>query len=306
MKIPAIIIIGFFSVFSCRQSAENNNNDVTEGRTPVTVIHPVTGSVTDAILLNATSSFLLKTSVKSSMNGYLQKVNIQLGQKVDRGQELFVVRSKEAEHLGNTINQLDTSYRFSGMIHIKSPASGFITALTCQAGDYVPDNETLATISDASSLVFLLELPYELKPFVAENKSVELTLPDGKKYRGALVSSMPAVDPVSQTQAYVIRVAGISSVPENLVASVKFIRKSKPVAVVLPREAILTNEVQSEFWIMKMIDSVTAVRVPVTKGLENEDKVEIVSPHLSASDLILVTGNYGLPDSAKVILENKD
>jgi hypothetical protein len=56
---------------------------------------------------------------------------------------------------------------------------------------------------------------------------------------------------------------------------------------------------------MKMTDSVTAVRVPVIRGLETSDNVEIISPILTPSDLILLTGNYGLPDTAKVIIENK-
>jgi hypothetical protein len=103
----------------------------------------------------------------------------------------------------------------------------------------------------------------------------------------------------------VIRVPGISSVPENLAATVKFLRNSKSDATVLPREAILTDETQTEFWIMKMVDSVTAVKVPVTRGLETSDEVEIISPRLTPSDLILLTGNYGLPDTAKVIIENK-
>ncbi len=51
---------------------------------------------------------------------------------------------------------------------------------------------------------------------------------------------------------------------------------------------------------MKMIDSVRAVKVPVKKGMETADRVEILSPTLNASDAILETGNYGLPDTAKV------
>ena len=51
---------------------------------------------------------------------------------------------------------------------------------------------------------------------------------------------------------------------------------------------------------MKMIDSATAVKVPVKKGLETADKVEILSPVLKVTDKILLTGNYGLPDTAKV------
>jgi hypothetical protein len=49
-----------------------------------------------------------------------------------------------------------------------------------------------------------------------------------------------------------------------------------------------------------MINDSTAVKVPVKKGMETKDNVEIVSPALSSSDKILLTGNYGLPDTAKV------
>jgi multidrug efflux pump subunit AcrA (membrane-fusion protein) len=305
-KICALYFLILLPMASCRQSGEASEEKQTEGQTPVTVTHVTVGSLTDSIMLNATSSFLLKTSVKSEVNGYLQKVNIQLGQKVTQGQEIFVIRSKESEHLGNTITKLDTSFHFSGLVHIKSPAPGFITSLAYQTGDYVQDNEVLATVSDLSSLVFLLELPYELTPWLSENKSVELTLPDGKKYRGSINSPMPSVDPVSQTQSYVIRVSGISSIPENLVATVRFIKTSKSKAVILPKSAILSDETQSDYWIMKLIDSTTAVKIPVTIGLVTSGQVEITAPILKSSDQILITGNYGLPDTAKVIIENKN
>ena len=68
----------------------------------------------------------------------------------------------------------------------------------------------------------------------------------------------------------------------------------------LPKPAVLTDETESTFWVMKLIDSTTAVKVPVVKGLETKDKIEILSPVFKRSDRILVTGNYGLPDTAKV------
>jgi hypothetical protein len=51
---------------------------------------------------------------------------------------------------------------------------------------------------------------------------------------------------------------------------------------------------------MKLINPTTAVKVPVTKGIESGDRVEILSPKFSAQDKIVVTGNYGLADTAKV------
>ncbi len=304
--LPSLLIVCLFFQVSCHNKPETKSTGETVGLTPVTVIHPAIGKLSDVISLNASSKFLLKTSVKSDINGYLQKVNIRIGQRVNKGEELFVVRSKESEHLGNTITGLDSTLHFTGLVSVKSPAPGYITDLSYQAGDYVQDNEVLATISDLSSLVFLLELPYELNEYIAGNKNIVITLPDGRKLKGTIDSSLPQVDPASQTQSYIIRVQGISSVPENLVATVEFTRNSKSSVAILPKEAVLSDETQTEFWIMKMTDSTTAVRVPVKTGLEASGNIEIVSPVLTSDELILLTGNYGLPDTAKVIIEDKN
>jgi len=42
------------------------------------------------------------------------------------------------------------------------------------------------------------------------------------------------------------------------------------------------------------------VKVPVQKGIESDDEVEITQPQLSVTDRIVYSGNYGLPDTARV------
>jgi hypothetical protein len=54
---------------------------------------------------------------------------------------------------------------------------------------------------------------------------------------------------------------------------------------------------------MKVINDSTAVKIPVTKGIENEKEVEILEPKFVPTDRILLTGNYGLPDTASIIIE---
>lgn len=279
-------------------------NEVNAGAgTPVTLTNISTGPLTESIELNATSSFQLKTFIKTNATGYLQLVNAQLGRFISRGQEVFIIKTKEAEALGNTINVLDSTFRFTGIIHIKSPGTGYVTTLNYRDGDYVMDGEQLAIISDKNSFCFLLDLPYELKPFLSGNKNVLLKLPDGTQLNGFIASQMPTVDPVSQTQSIVIKVNNSQQTPEGLIAKVILVKKSKPNALSLPKDAVLTNETQSEFWVMKLIDSATAVKVPIKKGLENSTSVEVLSPQFSASDKILLTGNYGLSDTAKVTIQ---
>ncbi|RBL88911.1 efflux RND transporter periplasmic adaptor subunit [Chitinophaga flava] len=272
--------------------------------TPVTVASPVTGTVEDTVVLNATATFLLKTFVKAVANGFLQTANVKLGQHVSRGQVLFSLKTKEAVNLGNTINRLDSSFRFTGLIPIRATGNGYITQLAYQAGNYVQDGEQLATISDDRSFVFILNLPYELTPYLQDNRMMQLQLPDGQRLAGRLGEALPSVDSVAQTQHYVVRITSRKLIPENLVAKVILIKSRKTGAVLLPRAALLTNESQTDYWIMKLKDSITAVKVPVQKGLEAGDRVEVLSPILTAQDRVLVSGNYGLPDTARVIIIN--
>ena len=275
-------------------------NDSADARTPVTVITVSQAPLDDYIELNAVSAFLQKSYVKATANGYLQSGDVYPGKYVEPGQVLFTLKTKEAQTLGNSIRILDSTLKFSGLIRITANQHGYITQLNHQSGDYVQDGEQLAAISDRNSFVFLLELPYELRPYVLNQRAVILQLPDGEKLNGSIGAVMPTVDSVSQTQNVVLRVSAPHPIPENLIAKVRIPKTARSSAQSLPRAAVLTDETESDYWVMKMIDSSTAVKVPVKKGMETADRVEILSPVFSPSDRILITGNYGLPDTAKV------
>jgi multidrug efflux pump subunit AcrA (membrane-fusion protein) len=303
--IRAILMLAVGSWTACHPAEKPAASDdaAPDPRTPVKVASVEKGTMTEYVDVNATSTFLQKSYVKASSNGYLQSVDAYLGKFVRKGDLIFRLKTKEAQSLGNAINALDSTFKFSGVIDIKATDQGYLTQLNHQTGDYVQEGEQLAAISNMNSFVFILELPYELRPYLEKQKTVELTLPDGLKLRGAIQSSLPTVDAGSQTQSIVLRVNPPHPIPENLIAKVRIIKYNKPSTVSLPKSAILTNETQDEFWIMKMIDSGTAVRLPVKKGIETSDRVEILSPPLSEQDKVLVSGNYGLPDTAKVKIE---
>jgi multidrug efflux pump subunit AcrA (membrane-fusion protein) len=299
-RLPVFLLCAVLSG-SCRQ-AEKTTEEAASApvQTPVTVTSISTEPLAEYIELNATSAFMQKNYIKANANGYLQSNFTQPGQYVNKGQVLFTIKTKEAQSIGNAVNQLDSSFKFSGTNAIRAGENGYITQLNHQAGDYVPDGEQLAVVSDMNSFAFLLELPYELRPFMQNKKTVALTLPDGEKLTGIVSGSLPSVDPAAQTQSIFIKVNAGHSIPENLVAKVSIPKQFKNNTVSLPKAAVLADETQSEFWIMKMIDNGTAVKTPVTKGIETADRVEILTPRLSATDKILLTGNYGLADTAKV------
>ncbi len=292
-------------ISSCKNTEADSSEDIApeDVITPVTITHPEHNNMSETVDINAVSSFLLKTYVKANAIGYLQSANVHLGEYVSKGQTLFTIKTKEAEALGNTINSLDTSLHFEGVIKIKSPGNGYITQLTYTTGNYVQDGEQLAEITDKKSFAFLLDLPYELKPYLSSNKTVELHLPDSTVLIGTVQAGLPTLDSVAQTQRFVIKVQTNKLIPENLVAKVHLLKTQHQNVLSLPKPAVLSDEEQSNFWIMELLNDSTAVKVPIKKGLETNTNVEITEPSLGDSDRIVLTGNYGLSDTAKIAIQ---
>ena len=302
----SILFLLSIMLFSCHGKNAENDEEELEVTTPVTITHITVGEVIEVVELSATSVFLQRAQIKATTNGYLKSVDAQPGQQVSKGQVLFVLKGKEAENIGTIIHKIDPDIHFTGEISITSNCTGFITAVHYHTGDYVMEGNELAEIMDASSLVFMMQIPYELTPYLAKNKTLDVELPDGTLITGTLNRSIPTVDPVSQTQSVVIRIPNNGSIPENLIAKVKIIKNIKHDAVTLPKAAILADETLEHFWIMKVIDDEYAIKVPIIKGIETAGMVEIVSPELSPDDIILVTGNYGLPDMAKIVIHEDE
>jgi biotin carboxyl carrier protein len=303
-----LFIIALAGITSCNSKKDAPAETAAapqEVKTPVTVTTVQTTTLDDSIQLNATSVFLQNNYIKSAATGYIKSVDTKLGAYVETGKVLFIIETKESLVIGNSISSLDSSFKFTGANSIKSAAHGYVTQLSHQVGDYVQDGEQLAVISDMNSFAFLLNLPYELRPYVLNKKTVDLILPDGVHLRGNIISVMPIVDSLSQTQPVVIKVDSKNPIPQNLIAKVHIVKNVKNNAQTLPKSAILSDEAQTSFWVMKMMDSATAVKVNIKKGLELNNKVEILDPLFSKNDLILVTGNYGLSDTAKVIIEKE-
>jgi multidrug efflux pump subunit AcrA (membrane-fusion protein) len=297
----AIVLVLLFS--ACKSNKPAEEVDQLATGTPVTVTALQDSTLSEYVELSAVSAYLEKSFVKANINGYVQKANAKTGKQVQSGNLLFALVTKEARAIGNTINKLDSGFKFTGVSSIRSKSAGVILQVNHQAGDYVQDGEALATISNRNSLVFLLDLPYELNKVIKANKSVNVLLPDGTNLKGQLSGTMPAVDSLAQTQRYIIKVGGGSNIPEGLIAKVRLTKANHAQTRVLPKSAVLSNDTEDQFWVMKLINDSTAVKVIIKKGIESSSSIEILEPKFTNATRIISTGNYGLADTAKVKIQ---
>src|SRR6476469_3687665 len=130
MKKYSVVISMFLLLIilaSCNSNAADASDEEenVETVTPVTITHPTTANMQETVEINAVAAYLLKTFAKANAVGYLQTANVHLGQFVTKGQMLFVIKTKEAEALGNTITSIDSSLYFSGTIKVIAPGSGY-------------------------------------------------------------------------------------------------------------------------------------------------------------------------------------
>lgn len=284
---------------SCGNNSKPAAEETIKVTTPVTVTSISIGTIRKVLNLTATSSYLKKNTVKSNANGYITKISCNIGEYVKAGSILYSIKTKEAEALSE-FSKTNPEFAFKGELTIKAPATGIISEVTKQANDYVADGDQLCIIAEKSSLVFLLNVPFEQNKYAAIGTNCEILLPDSTRIQGTITSKLSAIDAVSQTQSFIVKPHTNLQLPENLTAFVQISESTKAHTQVTDRNCVLTDETMENFWVMKLINDSTAVKIPVKTGIVTDSQVEIISPLFNKPDRIINTGNYGLPDTALV------
>lgn len=294
--ISSLIFVLFLTI-SCNTKGTTAENTALP-KPIVSIVNPVLGDIQEKIQLNGQVVYLNKTDITAPISGYVTLVNSKLGDWVKKGNLLFKIQTKESQALQNS--NVSTPDDF-GIINVYASASGFINSINISdAGVFISEGNTMATIVNNQDLAIQVNLPFQYNKLLNTLKIIEIELPNNEILMATFYKSMPVVDPVSQTQQVFFKLNNYSVLPENLNVLVKFPKQDKKNITLLPKDAVLTNETQDTFWVLKITQDSLALKTPIIKGLENEDSVEIVSPMLKLSDMIVKNGGFGLPDSTKV------
>jgi hypothetical protein len=287
-------------LFSCRHVTKTSE-ETTHIKTPVTIVPVAYKSVTSTVALPAVATFMNKSIIRATITGTIEKRLINPGEFIAADQLLFTIRTREAMALKKN-DQADSSLSFKGLINITSQKEGVINSIAYQKGDFVQEGDEMAVISEQNSMVFILDVPFELDKYIEKNRNCRIILPDNRQINGTITGKLPEMDMQSQTMRYIVKPQSAERLPGNLIASINLVKSTNEKAMVLPKKAVLGDETQTEFWVMKLLNDSTAIKIIVSKGFENNDEVEITKPEFLPSDRIVLTGNYGLPDTARVTI----
>ncbi len=292
-----ILLITFLTLlFSCKSKPTENSAEIVVPKAAVTITSPKNGKIEDKITLNGKTVYLKSNSVVAPISGYLTAVNIKLGDNIQQNSVLFEIETRE-----NRALQQAGSESGLGRIKVKATASGMINEpVTLGIGAYVTEGTPLCNLVDVNDLLVAVNVPYEFHGLAKIGTNCQLFLPDHSQIEGAVFQIRPIIDEASQTQQILIKPKSNRQLPENLNLTATFQKSGSGETLLLPKKAILTNETQTEFWVMKVVQDSIAVIVPIEMGIRNDSLVEIISADLKLSDKIILEGAYGLEDSSLV------
>jgi len=248
----------------------------------------------------AYSSYLQKEIIRSPINGYVQSINATPGMLVKQGQLVGRLQTQEAKALAQVQLASDSTINFGGNINVYTPSDGIIDQVNFQQGTFVQQGDQLMDLVPKDAIVFLVNVPFENINEVREGMEMTITLPDRSKIKGKVGHSLASSNSNSQVKRYIIHSDSTFYIPNNINAQAMLKTKHKSHAQVLDKKAVLSNETLTKYWVMKLINDSTAVKIPIVKGIETTDKIEILSPEFSDNERLLFEGHYGLPDTAKV------
>jgi multidrug efflux pump subunit AcrA (membrane-fusion protein) len=283
------------SFFSCKTGTSEGHQQMPVVSVKVT---PLTrGNIEDELSFNGTSVYLKRNPIVSPIAGYITKANVKFGEEVRKGQPLFEIQTRERKALQE---ENDPVADF-GTIVISASSDGFINDLTVsEPGVYVAEGSPLCSILNNKDLMIRVNVPFEYNSTVTVGRRCRIILPDKTVINGSVSRILPVVDEASQTQAVLIRPESGRPLPENLNMIIIFISERHQHTFLVSKSSLMTDEIQSEFWIMKIVNDSIAIRVPVTRGIENDTIVEVLSPQLNVNDWVIYEGAYGLPDSTVI------
>lgn len=260
------------------------------------------GDIMDYLTFNGVTLYQKKENIRANVTGYISWLPFKLGSNIRAGQTFATVRTKEQDALAEAIKIDSTLAKLSGPISIASNGTGVITVLNVQKNDYVAEGDILATIAQPKSLVVQVNVPYEYEDDIDIGTSCEIILQNEKSIMAKISAVLPVMDAVPQSQQFLIELPN-EDLPENLNVQVKTLYREHKNVLTVPLSALQTNELLTDFWVLKIQEDSLAIKERVGIGLRNDSLVEIVSGNLRLRDWVVTEGSYQMQDSTKVSVD---
>ena len=296
-----LVLLVILLVPSCKEEVKSSS--AKKAAIEVSTIRVMQNDIKEYLTFNGLTVYQSKENIRANVTGYISTMRHKIGGKIYAGQVFAYVRTKEQDALRDAVKIDSSLEKFIEPIAIKSNATGIISALNVNKNDYVAEGDIIASVVQPKSLVVQVNVPFEYKESVKIGAQCELLLPNGNTMTANITEVLPTIDVQSQSQTFLIDLPN-ADLPENLNIQVKLLQKENNNAKSIPKSALQTNEILTEYWVMKISKDSIALKTSVTPGLKNDSLVAIQSDDLKMGDWVISEGAYQMHDSTIVKIKN--
>jgi multidrug efflux pump subunit AcrA (membrane-fusion protein) len=293
-----------FVVFILALSCKNKTDNSIRKKAPISVqvAEVQQNDIKEYLTFNGITQFQQKENIRSNVTGYVSWTKYKIGDHIRTGQTFATVRTKEQDALKEAVKIDSTLSKFVKPQSIQSNATGVITILNVTTNDYLAEGDILATVVQPKSLVVQVNVPYEYEDYVFIGSSCEIVLQNEKSISAKITGTLPTIDPVAQSQSFLIALPN-EDLPENLNVQVRMVYREDTKAMTVPKSALQTNELLTEYWVLKLTNDSVAIKHSVTPKLKNDSLVQIESNELHIGDKVITIGGYQMQDSTIISVQ---
>ncbi len=196
---------------------------------------------------------------------------------------------------------------------LRSPIAGTVTHRLVALGDTVTVNQHLFDVVDFNTLVARVYVPEKELPKLHDGLAARLTAPAlaGAVYHGIVRRLSPVVDPKSGTVKVTVGIPDWQGLRPGNYVDVALVTDVHPDALLVPKRALVYD--QDQVFIYRLAGAPapgeegaekaagpTVERVLLETALEDKEHVEPAGDLLAEGDRLVVSGQAGLKDGARV------
>ncbi len=247
----------------------------------------------------------------TARNAFLQaQATLELAQAHYKAMQTATHEAKiQAAHgeLQSASGRLANAKAMLSYTEIRSPIDGFVTDRPLFDGETAQAGTPVITVMDTGVLIAKVHIAEKQVMQIGVGSAATLTVPGMDEPYPAKVSLIsPALDAGSSTVEVWVRAENShQALKAGTPVHVTITGKMVSHATILPLEALQTAENGSHF-VMMVSDKNTALKKPVTVGIQTKTRAQIVSG-VTANDKVIAMGGYALdPDTPVTVAVARD
>jgi membrane fusion protein (multidrug efflux system) len=320
----ALLVGATLLAAGCSRKPQPEENAAPPPVVDVTAVPLVRGDMEETIAVEGITEAVRTEKIVSPVSGTVIVVRGVEGMAVDAGDTLAIIRSRESEAAieGARVlleraateaqrEEARRSYHLAvaaqSVAGVRSTTDGIIATRNVNKGELVAEGAELFTVTDLSSIRFTASVPLRDLPRVRLGEPCRIrfaSVPD-VVLGGTVQAIEPSADPRNQSVGVHIAFAALgprqrSIMKTDVFGTARIVTGVRRGVLLVPLPALLRDDETNETSLAVITPDSLAVTVPVTAGFSTDSLVEVSGPGLREGELVIVEGNYGLPDSTRV------